>query len=420
MTRWPVILDITTTHLRSRVKQSSIAALGVTFGIGAFIILVSFMTGLNNLLDGLILNRTAHIKVYNEMKPSVDQPIDHVKEFENNTNAVYNIKPKKSQPQIHNVKALIEEISRDPRVKGIAPQTSAKVFYLSGGIQLNGAINGIDVDEEVRLYNFDEYVVRGNYQDIKRTANGIFLGKGLAEKMSLEPGDRVQVNTAEGGMVSLKIIGYFQSGLADIDNVQSYVSIETAQQLMGKGNNFITDLHVKLHDINESAAMAQEISKQYKLSALDIHTANAQFETGTFIRNLITYAVSITLLIVAGFGIYNILNMMIYEKMNDIAILKAMGFRGKDVRKIFVSQAMVIGLIGGVLGLIIGYVVSVIIDNTPFRTKALHTITTFPVNFDSKYYIIGIVFALISTFLAGYLPAKKAQKIDPVDIIRGQ
>jgi lipoprotein-releasing system permease protein len=158
----------------------------------------------------------------------------------------------------------------------------------------------------------------------------------------------------------------------------------------------------------------------FDLSVVDIQTANAQFETGTSIRNLISYAVSITLLIVAGFGIYNILNMLIYEKMNDIAILKATGFSGRDVQLIFISQALIIGFIGGVLGLILGYGVSVLISHAPFETEALPTVKTMPVDFSASYYIIGIIFAMISTFFAGYFPSKKAQRIDPVEIIRGQ
>lgn len=155
------------------------------------------------------------------------------------------------------------------------------------------------------------------------------------------------------------------------------------------------------------------------MKATDINEANAQFETGSNIRNLITYAVSITLLIVAGFGIYNILNMLIYEKMKDIAILKATGFSGRDVKLIFMSQAMIIGTLGGISGLIVGNILSSIIDKLPFETEALPTITTYPVNFNGWHYVIGIVFALISTFIAGYLPANKAKRIDPVQIIRG-
>src|SRR5690606_11472436 len=108
-----------------------------------------------------------------------------------------------------------------------------------------------------------------------------------------------------------------------------------------------SDIHVKLWDIEDAVPLATEINAKFDLTAIDIKTANAQFETGTDVRNLITYAVSITLLIVAGFGIYNILNMMIYEKMNDIAILKATGFSGGDVKLIFISQALFIGLVGG-------------------------------------------------------------------------
>ena len=165
--------------------------------------------------------------------------------------------------------------------------------------------------------------------------------------------------------------------------------------------------------------MARQLEKQFKIKATDINEANAQFETGSNIRNIITYAVSITLLIVAGFGIYNILNMLIYEKMKDIAILKATGFSGRDVQLIFMSQAMIIGVSGGIVGLTIGFFLSRIIDNIPFETEALPTISTFPVNYNPGYYVIGIVFALISTFIAGYLPSNKAKKIDPVHIIRG-
>ncbi|HPI55126.1 MAG TPA: FtsX-like permease family protein, partial [Chitinophagaceae bacterium] len=127
-----------------------------------------------------------------------------------------------------------------------------------------------------------------------------------------------------------------------------------------------------------------------------------------------------TLLIVAGFGIYNILNMMIYEKMDSIAILKATGFSGKDVKRIFTTIALAIGFFGGIFGLVFGFLVSKGVDQIPFNTAALPTIKTFPVNYNPKYYLIGIVFSLVTTYLAGLFPARKASKIDPVIIIRGK
>jgi lipoprotein-releasing system permease protein len=130
--------------------------------------------------------------------------------------------------------------------------------------------------------------------------------------------------------------------------------------------------------------------------------------------------VSITLLIVAGFGIYNILNMMIYEKMDSIAILKATGFSGQDVKAIFLSISLIIGITGGILGLVFGFTFSSIISQIPFETAALPAVKTYPINFNPLYYVIGIVFAIATTYIAGLFPARKASKVDPVEIIRGK
>lgn len=416
---YTVIAGIAKTHLLSRLKQSSIAALGVTFGIGTFITLVSFMTGLNGLLDGLILNRTPHIHLYNEIKATEKQPIDYLLDDES-LSLIRSVQPKYNQLRIRNALPILDYLNKDQRVKGAIPQITAQVFYKAGAIQLNGLLNGIRPMEEDRLFSLSDYVVEGNVRTLKHTASGIILGAGIANKLKLKMGDRVYIASPEGGLFQLKIVGFYQSGLAEIDNVQSYVNVKMAQRIMKQSDNYITDINVKLNDINEAPKMASELASQFNLTALDINAANAQFETGTSIRNIITYAVSITLLIVAGFGIYNILNMLIYEKMNDIAILKATGFSGKDVQSIFIGQAMIIGVIGGVIGLLIGFLLSSLIDQTPFETEALPTIDTFPVNFNPMYYLIGIVFALCSTFLAGYLPARRARQIDPVEIIRGQ
>lgn len=419
MTQWPVIFDIAKTHLLTRMKSTITASLGVTFGIGAYITLVSFMTGLNQMLDDLVLNQTPHIHLFNEIKPSATQPISKGESFRNALHVIHSIKPKQNQEKIHNALPILDYLGADKRVLGVTPQIQTQLFYLSGRIELGGSLIGVDVMEEARLYNLRDYIVKGSVEALRNTDNGILLGAGLAEKMSLDLGDRIQVSTVEGTITPLKIVGIYQSGLAEIDNVRSFANLKTVQRIEREAENYITDIHVKLRDMDLAVGMAQELERQFGIEATDIQEANAQFETGTSIRNMITYAVSITLLIVAGFGIYNILTMLIYEKMNDIAILKATGFSGSDVYKIFMSQAMIIGLAGGVLGLLIGWVLSALIDRAPFETEALPTIQTFPVNYNIAYYGIGITFALISTFLAGYLPAKKAKKLDPVRIIRG-
>lgn len=420
MINWPVILTIAKTHLITKIKQTSVAALGVTFGIGAYITLVSFMTGLNTMLDNLMLNQTPHIHIYNEIEPSKEQPIALYDQIEDATHIVHSIKPKVSQKKIHNALPLMKYLNEDTAVKGAIPQIKAQIFYIAGSIEIAGNLTGINALEEARLFNLKDYVVEGSVEALNNNENGILLGVGVAKKMSLHVGDRIQISTIKGDVFPLRIVGLYQSGITDVDAIQSFSNLKTVQRILGEAENYITDINVKLNDIEMALPMAKKIEHQFELKAIDINTANAQFETGTTVRNLITYAVSITLLIVAGFGIYNILNMLIYEKMNDIAILKAIGFSGKDVQMIFMSQAMIIGFLGGILGLLLGFGLSSLISTIPFETEALPTVKTYPINFNPWFYGIGILFALLSTFFAGYLPARKARKIDPVKIIRGQ
>ncbi|ADV50321.1 ABC transporter permease [Cellulophaga sp. E16_2] len=419
MTNWPVILNIAKTHLLTKLKSTLTAALGVTFGIGAYITLVSFMTGLNTMLDDLILNQTPHVHLYNEVKPTEKQPVARFDEIQQSFQFIHSVKPKQNQKKIHNALPILQYLKEDKKVKGATPQARAQIFYISGAIELGGNLIGVDIMQEVKLSNIRDYIAQGTPEDLKNSDTGILLGAGLAKKMSLKIGDRVQVSTIKGDLFPLKIVGIYQSGLADVDNSQSFVNLKTVQRILGETQNYVTDINVKLNEINDAPEYSKKLASLFSITATSINEANAQFETGTTIRNLITYAVSITLLIVAGFGIYNILNMLIYEKMKDIAILKAIGFSGNDVQLIFMSQAMIIGLVGGLLGLLVGFGCAVLIDHAPFKTEALPTIDTFPVNFSVSYYIIGIVFALVSTFIAGYLPANKARKIDPVKIIRG-
>lgn len=415
-----LLLDISRSLLLAKWRQTLVAAIGVTFGITMFIALLSFMTGLNQLLDGLVVNRTPHIRIYNEIKPNAHQPVTLSPQFKNSYNFIRSIKSGNSREEIYNSEAIMKTIDADKRVKGYSPKIASQVFYNDGAVDITSFINGIDVNKEIGLFNFRDYVSEGKAEDIKTIPNSVILGKPLAEKLMVHPGDIVQVITVKGENFPLKVTGFYQTGYADFDKTQSFASTETVQKILGKSKSYFTDIQVKLFDINIAPAVAKEYASIFQTQAEDIQTANEQFETGTTIRTLISYVVGITLLIVAGFGIFNILNMMIYEKMDTIAILKATGFSGKDVKRIFLYISLGIGLFGGVIGLGFGYILSVLINHIPFKTAALPNIETYPVNYNMAYYFIAIIFSLITTYFAGWLPARKASKVDPVIIIRGK
>lgn len=415
-----LIIDIAINLIRARLKQSVIAAVGVTFGIAMFITLLGFMNGLNNLLDGLMLNRTPHVRLYNEVKPSPDQPVLISKEYKGNTNFIQSIKPKDRGREIFNSKAIIHILKQDKRVIDVAPKVTAPVFFNAGSIEIAGVVNGIDVPAEEHLFKVSDYVIEGNVFDLNNENNTIIIGKGLAEKMLVRIGDVIKITTIKGGLVSLKVVGIMQIGIAEIDNTMSYTSLRTAQMLLGEAASYITDIQVKLTDVLMASAVALEYQEKFKIDVIDAQTANSQFETGSKVRSIISYAVGITLLIVAGFGIYNILNMMIYEKMDSIAILKATGFSGNDVKWVFISLSLIIGIVGGLFGLLFGFGISNLIDIIPFETASLPTIKTYPIDYKITYYVIGFTFAVCTTTIAGLFPALKASKIDPVEIIRGK
>ncbi len=414
-----LILNIAMHLLQARLKQTVVAAVGVTFGIAMFITLVSFMTGLNNLLDGLTTDKTPHVLLYNEIRPSENQPVSLSKDFKKDVNFIHSIKPKDRGKSIYDSKAIIKVLKEDPRVIDVAPKVTSPVLFNSGTIEISGVINGIDVQSEEKLFKVSDNITEGKVSDLAQN-NSIILGKGLADKMLLVKGDLIKVTSSQGNLASLKIVGISEFGISYIDNSTSYTSLATAQKLLGKPTGYITDIQIKLYDMLSASAVAKEFHNRFNLDTVDYQTANAQFSTGKQIRGVISYSVGMVLLIVAGFGIYNILNMMIYEKMDSIAILKATGFSGNDVKWIFISLSIIIGLTGAIGGLLFGYVFSSIIDEIPFTSPALPTIKTYPVNYNLVHYGIGFVFALLTTAIAGLFPALKASKVDPVEIIRGK
>jgi lipoprotein-releasing system permease protein len=409
--------EIARTHLLSRPRQTIVAMLGVTFGIGMFIAMVSLMTGLNNFTEELTMTSSPDIHIYHDV--TQDRPSIVGEQNPGGLNYVHNQKPKKETAKIRSALHIAEILRKDERVSGVAPMLASQVFYNFGAVQLNGSIFGVDILEEDKLFDLRSKMKSGRIEDLKASHDGIIMGSGLAKKLNTRTGERVIITTPQGYTMTLKIVGLFQMGIGTVDNVRSYANISTVQTILQQDKSYVTDINIKLRDLHQAKAIAPEYQKTFHYKAEDWETANATFLTGVIIRNILTYSVSITLLVVAGFGIYNILNMTIYSKIKDIAILKAMGFSGTDVKNIFLIQALVIGLIGSVVGLGIGYGLSLLISQAPFNGGDVISLDHLPVNFDPFYYVIGMIFGVSTTALAGYMPSRKASKVDPIEILRG-
>jgi len=415
-----VNFQIAKTHLLAKPRQTFIAMLGVTFGIGMYILMISFMQGFNEYLEDAMLSSTPDLRIYNDIKTDYTHTLlDDVYDTTQFINVVHHPKPKDINPNVRNSQRIMDDLKNDERVLAVSPQLSTQVFYNNGPVKLNGSLNGVNIIEENKLTGLGSKMKTGNVEDLLTVDNGILLGHGLAKKLNAKAGDLVSLTTPNGTSMRFRVVGTFQFGIGSLDNIRSYVSLKSVQQLLGKDNQYVTDINIKLKQASNAPSMVTELKQRYGYSVDDWETANASAMVSITIRNVMTVVVSFTLLVVAGFGIYNIMSMTIQNKLKDIAILKAQGFSGRDIRQIFLTESITIGVSGALLGLVLGFLMSYGVWNLPFPQNEFISITRFPVTFHTHHYLFGVAFGIVTTFFAGLMPSVKASRIDPVAILRG-
>jgi len=410
-TNWKVAMG----HLTTRVKQVLVAVLSVMFGISMYIFMNGFMTGVNDIQADLAFSTLAHIRIFNDL------PEDHTNLLEEGDipGQLVNLRhPKVIQYRegITNADAIINKVSKVESVEAVASQVNMNVFFRNGSTKVNGLLAGVEAAKEQTMFGTDQSMSKGTWLDLDHRSDGIILGVGLAKKLSLGMDDIVLVSTADGVSRNFKIIGLLETTLASVDNAKAYIRINSARQLVSRNRSYATDIQINVANYDEASRAARWIEPLTTYRVESWNEANGQLEAGNDLRNYLAIAVSLTILLVAGFGIYNIMNMTVNEKIKEIAILKAMGFEGRDIVEIFLVQSILIGFLGGVVGLLLGYLVSGIINSIPFEVASIQTL---PMAYRWTDYVSAFCFGLMTTIVAGLLPAMKASKVDPVEIIRG-
>jgi lipoprotein-releasing system permease protein len=406
-----IVIEIAWTYLITNKKMTGVAALGVTLGIAVFIFMNCMMAGFEVWSNEAVFRSSPHIRIYRDAETSRSLlPTTPT----GNIPMIVNPKVVPESNTIINPFALVKMLRQQKDVTVVSPQITANVFYNNGKSQISGQAYGILSEEANQMFDIKSFMVEGNYDNLKAVPNGILIGVGIADKMSVRTGDNISLTSSKGITKVMKVVGLFQSNNSLVDKSKSYINLAFAQQLLKENNTYITDINVNITDFNQSKEAAQFYSQISNYKAEDWQTANETLVAGSRMRAIIIRAVSLAILLVAGFGIYNILNMTITQKINDIAILKAMGFKGKDVVKIFVTQALLIGVLGISVGLLLASLLIQRVSNMYVGGD----IGFFPITFDAFQYVKGIVFGLVITFLAGFIPAQRAADVDPVAIFR--
>ncbi|NIG56400.1 FtsX-like permease family protein [Chitinophaga sp. Cy-1792] len=407
--------EIAFTYLTSRPKQTIVAALGVTFGISMFIFMNSLIKGTNDWSEKIMLNSTPHLRLYHDNEMSSPDMLN--KYLGKKTyNLISNPQLVYSDNRITNPDAVMQQLRSWPEVTAISKQVSANVIYSSGNVQENGSVYGISVAEQDKMFDITSTMISGTVRDLQDNQQGIMIGSGLAEKLNLKKGDYITLTASNGIRKRLTVTGIFKTTIKAVDNTKSYANIAISQQLLQKDRSYITDIYINIKDHKQTKDIAAAMQARTGYTVETWQTSNQQALAGQIIRNVIANAMVITILVVAGFGIYNILNMVIYEKIKEIAILKATGFQGAHVTGIFIRQALLIGLIGVITGMLFGWLISLAVSRIYL---GLGSVAYLPMAFEWPIYFQGGLFGIVTAFFAGYIPALKASKVDPVQIIRG-
>ena len=401
--------DIARTYLFSGKKMTAVAVLGVLLGMSIYIFMNSLLVGFDKASDENIFKNTPHIRLYHDDVIS--------KNLVSDTAAEYLISNPKVVPKVNtiiNPNGIAEMVQQQKEVTVVTAQVNTSVFYNNGKTQVSGLSIGIKPDEADMMYSITSSMVEGKFETLKSDPNGIVIGIGIAEKMNLVLGDNINLTSQKGVTKNLRVAGIFRSFNSTADDTKSYVNLYTAQQLLKENNVYVTDISVNVKDPYQAAAVAEKLSQLTGYKSEDWKESNESLMALSKMRFIMINFVSTAIMLIAGFGIYNILNMTVSQKINDIAILKAIGFKGKDVIRIFVTQALSIGLIGVVGGMLMALLMITLLKKVYIGGD----IGYFPVDYELQKFIQGIVMGLVITFFAGYIPARKAAKVDPVSIFR--
>jgi lipoprotein-releasing system permease protein len=386
-----------------------VAILGVVLGISIFMFMNSMAAGFDRTSGESFFKSTPHIRVYKDDK--ISQPL---REGSDSKTLIVNPKVVPSINTIDNPIDWMKLIRKQKEVVVVFPQVSCPVFYNNGKSQITGTTIGFDPVEADKMFRISTFTVQGSITDLSTHQDGIIIGSGIAEKMNLMTGDKINMTSSKGVNLTLTVVGIFKTNNSKEDKTKSYVNLSTGQQFLKEGNSYVTDINVNIDNPDRAPQVAKELNELTGYKAEDWIAANETYMAASRIRKIVIMFISFTLLIVSSFGIYNILNMTVSQKINDIAILKAMGFNGGDVIRIFVYQALTIGAIGVILGVMLALILVQALQHVYIGGD----IGYFPIRFEPWVFLRGIFIGLFITFLAGYVPAKKAAKVDPVSIFR--
>ena len=413
-------LSIAVTHLLARKRQTLVSLSGIVLGTAFFLAVSSLMRGSELDFIKRLVDNSPHITVSDEYRGADVQPA--TLQWPNAAVNVRNVKP---QTEVRGIRghqqklAFIESLNQVSGGLRVAPVLTGSVVLTFAGRVEAVSLTGIVPASMRQVSTIEDKITQGSLDALTANANGIIVGQGLIDKFKLAMGRNLSVATADGVVRVMKIVGIFRTGNAAYDEGQTYALLKRVQTLLNRPNR-VNRLIIKLNDPYRARDVASVIEQRIGYKSLSWLEASEDIMNVLFIRNIIMYSVVTAILVVASFGIYNTISTIVMEKHRDIAILKSMGFHAADIRRIFVNEGVIVGLVGSLFGILLGlglmWALDQITIKPPFMSgDPVHL----PIYRGLQQFAIAFAFAMISSIGASYLPARKGGRVHPVDILRG-
>lgn len=410
-----LLLEMAFVHLLHRKRQTLVSVFGVATGVGFFIAIAAMMQGFQKDFVTRVIDVAPHITIKDEYRLPSPQPA--LLTYPEATVQVRGVKPRDPVRGLRGGMGILDALSRMPGMAA-APTLRGQAILRYGGKDVSGSVVGIDPVRERLVTNLERDIKLGKLDDLSTTGNGIILGWGLANKLGVEVGDTLTAVAPAGVVMRLKVVGIFESGIVTLDNVESYVLLKKAQILQNRPR-VINQIRMRLTDVTRSMATAADIERRWGYRTEPWEEAQKNVLGIFVIQNGIMYSTTGAILVVACFGIFNIISTVVYEKTKDIAILKSMGFPERDIRRLFLIQGTVLGVAGSLAGWALGFGLTEALGALRFNIEGFIRAQQFILDRSFINYAVAGAISVLAASFAAYLPARKAARVDPVDIVRG-
>ena len=410
-----LILDLARGMLSRRRRQTLVSVLGVALGVAFFVAIASLMRGFQTYFVQQVIDVQPHIVIKDETRRPLPQAAEIA--LPDGAVAINGVKPRES---VRGIRSAGDKLAMLEGIPGAAaaPILTGSALLRFGARDVTITVTGIDPERYRRVANLEKDMRQGRLDDLRSAANGLIIGDSLAQRLGVQMGDTVVAVSPRGVSLQMKVVGIFHTGLVTLDLSAGYTLLKVNQILQDRPN-VVNQILLRLADVTQAERLAREIEARFGDRTESWEEQNQNVLTVFVIQNAIMYSVTGAILLVAAFGIYNIISTVVFEKTRDIAILKSLGFTEGDVQRLFLVQGLIAGILGALLGCLLGQLMIEGLAQVRFGTETPAGTDRFLLARDWRIFAVASFFAVASAALAAVIPARRAARLDPVQIVRG-